>query len=186
MAIRICSNREGWAQDGWKLFGPSTDPATELTGIICCITRMTIRRGDCCKIQVALCFGSVLKVLLELRKALVLLQKGEGVGGGRQRTESFISSTSLCSVALMTRFNAYVSAARARNTDARPSPAAPGQHQSPKCKLWRCWGGKPPFKFLTFASKAWHCPINSYLHICSLWPPFWSRIPTPKKDVLYH
>lgn len=59
-----------------------------------------------------------LKALLELRKTLLSLEKGG-------RAESFISDKSLCSVALMTRSNVYVSATSARNTDARPVPLPP-------------------------------------------------------------
>lgn len=72
--------------------------------------------------------------MFRLAKCTVRAEKGTR-SASKRGTESFISDTSLCGVALMTRFNAYVSAARARNTDARPSLAAPGWHQSPKCEL---------------------------------------------------
>lgn len=58
--------------------------------------------------------------MFRLAKSTVRAEKGT-CSASKGRTESFISNISPSSVALMTRFNAYVSAARAQNTDAKLS-----------------------------------------------------------------
>lgn len=75
-------------------------------GIICCVTGMIITESKLLHNSAGSLFG--LKLPLELRKELLILQKKKG------ETESFISDTSPCIVALMTRSNAYVSATRPR------------------------------------------------------------------------